>query len=93
MYYNVRFKRTLNEVLGGTVKPVMIIPMIGRIYKPDRDERGFYTDNVGEKDNRVMVMGAFDYLNQIMDEFYCVLKDADEVSACFEEVPWSQPDL
>lgn len=70
---------------------MMIIPMIGKIYQPGKDAQGHFIDTTGVKDNRVMVMGAFDYLKKIMDEFYCVLSDMNEVNDCFDEVPRATP--
>ena len=87
VYYNVQFLLPLNGVRKGTVKSVMILPMLGRIYSPDKDENGKYVDKVGVKDNRVMVMGIYDYLNNNYDYFYWVAKDMETVQHTLQEMP------
>lgn len=85
-FHRVKFLRDVNECKAGEIKDVMITRMQGRFYKPDRDERGRFIDNVGVKDNRICAMGLFDYQKKIMDEFYHVFESDQDLQDSFEEV-------
>jgi hypothetical protein len=89
VYYNVQFLKDIKDVKKGTIKQVMILPMVGRIFQPGRDLlTGHFIDTVGERDGRWMVMGVYDPLNGVMDEFYWVAADKAEVVESLNEVPW-----
>jgi hypothetical protein len=87
IFHRVKFLRDINECKAGDIKEIMIAPMQGRIYKPDRDKNGHYTDTVGVADNRVMTMGLFDYKTKLMDEYYHVFDNLKDLHDSLDEVP------
>jgi len=86
-YVNVLFNEDVKECKKGTIKEIMVIPMLGRTFEPGKNPDGKFIDIEGKPDNRIMVMGLFDYQKKIMDEFYAVIDSLDRLHEIFQDVP------
>lgn len=92
-YVNVTFNEDVKECAKGTIKEIMVIPMLGKTFKPGKKPDGKFIDTKGTPDKRIMVMGVYDYQKKIMDEFYAVIDSIDRVHELFQSTPKLQSEI